>query len=180
MQTIYYPNNFGQPSWALYGLAASVRDFSPFVDIVVINTHRLGATSFLCNCERGLNILLNKVLSSDLKGVRTEFVRLFVLQNAKASPLSGFEAPIFLDEHDYFERGNPYLARYSPFPAFGKILARLGIGEVRRTLFSTDIVGGCAQFYTRIDESRTLSSDEIKSLCDSVGFDAAEALRTAS
>lgn len=180
MQTIYYPNNYGQPSRALYGLACSIRDFSPFVDIVVINTHRLGATSFLFNCEPGLNILLNKVLSSDLKGIRTEFVRLFVLQHAKASPVSGFEAPIFLDEHDYFDKGSPHLARHSPIPILGKVLARLGIGELPRTLFSTDIVGGCAEFYTRIDGSRTLSSDEIKSLCDSVDFDADKALETAS
>ena len=170
MRTVYYPNNFRQPAVATYGIAYSVGDFAPQVDIVIINSHRLGPTTSIINCDQGLNTALNQILDNDLKGIRTEFIRLFVISHLENYPLRGFEAEIHLDLDDYVRRGNPCDISYSPFPTLGALLHPFGYGEKKRSFLSANVVAGCARFFTEIDAATAIPQEEIKRLCDAVGF----------
>ena len=169
MKTIFYPSGHGNTTaQAYYGIAVR-RDQDPTqTDIVLINSHRFGIHS-LWNSDHGRNVVLNKILATDLAGIATRCVRFFVLIDTdKHHPMHGLEFRIRLDVDDYKRKGNPYFA-----PTLRDRLQSLlsgGSFHVPCSWLTRDVVGGCARFFTEFHQNRHVPEEEMEELCAAVGY----------
>lgn len=168
MQNIIFPGNDKQPCLATYGIfledGLAVRN----AHIVVVQAYKDGGSS-LINNEECRDALLNRILSQELTGVRVEFVRFSVIY--VASNKAGFGFPIRLNLADYIKRGNPHDEAQIPASDLSSaFLNLLGKGDKQVTVLSTDVVGGCAQFFTDFDDRSILSGAEIDRLLGAIGY----------
>lgn len=171
MQMIDYPGNLSQQCQAEYGIALREDSGATRSNIVVINSPRAGQSTSLWNGVEGRNVILNKILANELKGVRTQWVRFFSLVDAGAPDrMHGIELPIQLDFSDYRKKGNPYdVWGFRSTSFWGRVLDLSG-RYGRFSYWSGHVVGGCANFVTRFEERRGLPPEEIESLCAAVGY----------
>ncbi len=172
MQMIFYPGNTDQPCRAEYGISISRDQSIESANIVVINSRRAGLGSSLWNTQEGRDIVLNKILANELKGVRTRFVRFFVLVEAEAPIwMTGIELPIRLDFNDYIKKGNPYEVQRVAAPGLiGRLRYLVGCGQKKFSFLGQHVLGGCADFYTDFEQRRQLPREEITALCAAVGY----------
>ncbi|MEA1765918.1 hypothetical protein U2237_30120 [Pseudomonas syringae pv. tomato] len=127
----------------------------------------------LYNTEDGRNIILNKILETDLRGVRVEFVSFYVILDLEHR-LEGLKLPIRMDFEDYMKRGNPYGVESLPAENIaGKVMQWIGKGDKAYVYHSIHVQGGCAKFYTDLmDEQReSVSTDRAKELFQAIGYE---------
>jgi len=112
MQQVLYPGHAGQPCVGEYGIALDRSDTFTRADIALVNRQAHGGASFY-NSGFGRDAVLNRILAIDLKGVRLEWIRLFVLVE-KTAPVPGRMPEFFgveikkieLDTDDFIAKGN--------------------------------------------------------------------------
>ena len=114
MQTIFYPGYLNQPCQAQYGIAIRSDENGPCADIVVIESSGESGQhhTSLLDTAAGRNLLLNKILATDLRGVELNRTRFFVISDPELPfDLLGHEFPMVLDFEDYLRKGNPVEVR---------------------------------------------------------------------
>lgn len=140
-------------------------DDSQILRPVCILVRQWNGTS-LINTDEGRAALLTKILATDLAGVATDFVR-FVVSNEVGGEAHAWEFKIRVDVDDYLAKGNRANVETIPEPTLGGTLLSLfgkGSSGRRVSMWSRDIVGGCAQFYTVFDEREHISGEVLKAL----------------
>ena len=147
MQKIIYPGHNHQPCEAEYGISVDRHAADhPRADIVVVDSREstLRHTS-LVHHQPSRDALLNKILRTDLVGVRIDRVRFFVIPDLDAfAGLRGWEFPITVDLEDYKRAGNPVrVEKLCPRPLLGRVLFCFGFHIKRETVLYQDVVGGC-------------------------------------
>jgi hypothetical protein len=103
------PGERNRPCQAEYGIAIT-RDLSGArADIVVIDSAAAGLQHTpLLDAQASRDLVLNKILSTDLRGMRLELTRFFVIVDTESpTEMTGYEFPIQLDVDDYRRQGNP-------------------------------------------------------------------------
>jgi hypothetical protein len=109
MRMIVYPGETNQPCQAEYGISITRGLSGTRTDIVVIDSAEAGRHHTpLLDTHAGRDLVLNKILSSDLQGIGLDLMRFFVITDPE-SPfgMKGYEFPIQLDVEDYRRKGNP-------------------------------------------------------------------------
>uniref|UniRef100_UPI0032E8A036 hypothetical protein n=2 Tax=Pseudomonas aeruginosa TaxID=287 RepID=UPI0032E8A036 len=126
------------------------------------------ATS-LYNTDEGRNIVLNRILENDLRGIRLDYINFYVILDLSTT-LEGMKLPIHLDFDDYIAKGNPYNCTPSDTTT-GRILQWI-TGEKTYSYWSGHVLGGCARFYTELDDQNRepLSVDSARELLNRVGY----------
>ena len=170
MQTIIYPGFDHQPCQALYGIV-NHRDQARS-DIVLINTPRLGPVTSLWNTQEGRDLVLNRILASDLQGVGTQYIRFFVfIDSGGADGMRGIEFPMRLDFVDYKKKGHPYeVERVAAPTRVGRVLNLLGLRQLKFWVHDRYLVAGCADFRSDFERQRHVLAEEIAALCAAVGY----------
>lgn len=153
MKTIIFPGNHRQPAEAAYGIVLE-DELAHIVVWQVPGKHR--GTS-LWNTDEGRDNVLNRILETELAGIRTEFVRFSVaIIEEDGGRVHAMDFPIHLDIDDYTARGNPHQVldggRLSD--AFKWIVNR----EKKVSLRSYDVVAGCARHFTIFDEGEATTN----------------------
>lgn len=175
MQHVLYPGHAGQPCAGEYAIALDHSDTFTRADIVLVSRLAHGGASF-CNADFGRDAVLNRILANELKGIRLEWIRLFVLVE-KTAPgprrmpdFFGIEITrIDFDTDDFVAKGNRCTVKRR------NVLSRLVTGISREICYwSGDVVGGCADVTTSCDDSRHLGQDEVNDLCRRIGISTAE------
>jgi hypothetical protein len=176
MQLIFYPGSVNQVAQAEYGVLIRHENSIARADVVVINSPRTGLGASLWNSQIGRDVVLNKILANELKGVRTQFIRIFLLVDLEAPGwMRGIELPIRLDINDYIKKGNPCEVRRVAAPGLMGWLRHLaGLGNKKLSFLGRDVLGGCANFYTDLEQRRHLPPEEITALCAAVGYQRSE------
>ncbi|WP_054086397.1 hypothetical protein [Pseudomonas syringae] len=176
VKEVFFPGNDRQPCLARYGIKIDPDHGIARAEIVVIQTNREGYPAMgtsLYNTEDGRNIILNKILETDLRGVRVEFVSFYVILDLEHR-LEGLKLPIRMDFEDYIKRGNPYGVESLPAENIaGKVMQWIGKGDKAYVYHSIHVQGGCAKFYTDLmDEQReSVSTDKAKELFQAIGYE---------
>jgi len=175
MQMIVYPGNASQPCQAEYGIAIT-RDLSTTrADIVVIDSAEAGRHyTPLLDTDLGRDIVLNKILSTDLQGVRLDRARFFVITDPE-SPfgVTGYEFPIQLDVVDYRRKGSPLqIEDVLPTSIGSWLRCVIGFYVKRETVLKRDVVGGCATVKTDVERRRHVTAAEARLLLTAVGYHA--------
>lgn len=175
IKEIFFPGNDRQPCAAKYGINIDHSQGIARADVIVIQTSRKGSAAMgtsLYNTDDGRNIILNKILETDLRGVRVEFVNFYVILDLEHR-LEGLKLPVRLDFEDYMRRGNPYGTESIPADNLaGKVLQWIGKGDKAYTYHSIYVQGGCANFYTDLmDEERVpVTLDKATELFQAIGY----------
>jgi hypothetical protein len=171
MQKVFYPGHAGQPCIGEYAIVLDQSGVLPSADIVLVSRQSHRGPSFQ-DSNTGRNLVLNRILTSDLRGIRLEWLRLFLLVERTASApglgpeFFGRELRIDLDTDDFIARGNRCSVKRS------NILARLFTGvSYCVSYWSRSVVGGCADVTSSLWDSRELDRQEIRALCQRVGID---------
>lgn len=171
MQQVFYPGHAGQPCISEYGIALDHAGTFTRADIVLVNRQAHGGASFY-NSGIGRDAVLNRILANDLKGIRLEWISVFVLIETTA-PTPGRMPEFFgveitkidLDTDDYIAKGNRCTVKRF------NILSRLFTGMSEEICYwSGDVVGGCADVTTSCEDSRHLHPEEIRDLCARTGI----------
>lgn len=175
MQPVLYPGHAGQPCAGEYAIALDHSDTFTRADIVLVSRLAHCGASF-CNADFGRDAVLNRILATELKGIRLEWIRVFLLVE-KTAPRPGCMPNFFgieitrieLDTDDYVAKGNRCTVRRR------NILSRLATGISREICYwSGDVVGGRADVTTSCEHSRHLGRDEIHDLCRRIGMPTGE------
>lgn len=174
MQQVLHPGSAGQPCIGEYSVALDHSDTFTHADIVLVSRQAYGGASFY-NADLGRDVVLNRILANDLKGVRLEWIRLFLLIE-KTAPIEGsvpeflgLEIEIELDTDDFFAKGNRCTVKRRNF------ISRLFTGISREICYwSGDVVGGCANVTSSCEDCRHLGPDEIRDLCARIGIPTGE------
>jgi hypothetical protein len=171
MQKVFYPGHAGQPCIGEYAIVLDRSGALPSADIVLVSRQSHRGPSFQ-ESNTGRNLVLNRILANDLRGIRLEWLRLFMLvertasASARAPEFFGRELRIDLDTDDFIARGNRCSVKRS------NILARLFMGvSYCVSYWSGSVVGGCANVTSSLWDSRELDREEIRDLCQRVGID---------
>jgi hypothetical protein len=175
MQVIVYPGNANQSCRAEYGISIARNLSGTRTDIVVIDSAEAGLHHTpLFDAHAGRDLVLNKILSTDLQGIGLDLMRFFVIVDAE-SPfgMKGYEFPIQLDVEDYRRRGNPVQIQ-DVVPTSIKSWLRyvLGFYEKRESVLKRDVVGGCATVKTDVERRRQVTAAEARLLLTAVGYQA--------
>lgn len=174
MKRIFYPGGHeNHVCRAEYEVIINHDGPVPIADIVVINSQRMQSSASVLDTQEGRDIILNKILADELKGVRVEFVRFFVMVEGEriSNRMLGMELPIRLNVADYVKKGNPHEVRRVPAPSLtGWLWYLVGRGQKAVSYWSGHVRGGCAEFLTDYERRRYLSVPEVRSLCSVVGF----------
>jgi hypothetical protein len=172
MRQVFYPGQAGQPCVGEYAIVLDRSGVLPSADIVLVSRLSHRGPSFQ-DSNTGRDLVLNRILANDLKGIRLEWLRLFMLVEHTASApgrapeFFGRELRIDLDADDFIARGNRCSVKRS------NILARLFTGvSYRVSYWSGSVVGGCANVTSSLWDSRELDREEIRDLCQRIGIDA--------
>mgnify|MGYP003382642227 CR=1 FL=1 len=170
MQQVFFPGHAGQPCLGEYTIVLDRSETFSRAEIVLVSRAAHGGESFW-NSDLGRNTVLNRILASDLEGVRLEWIRLFVLVEKTGSApgrmpeFLGVELKIELDVDDFVDRGNRCNIKRP------NILSRLFTGISRKVCYwSGDVVGGCAKVTASFKQSRDLEQEEIHTLCRRIGL----------
>ena len=165
MQKIFFPGNMRQACEAWYGVILSDTATDCTASVLVVQTDKVNPGAMgtsLWNTGEGLNNVLNRILSTDLVGVRTEFVR-FVSALDVGGSLHAMEFPICLDIDDFIAKGNRYDVMQAPAQDWLGTLKNLaGLGNKQFSFWSGDVVGGCARFYTNFDDGKAIDSQVVR------------------
>lgn len=182
MQMIFYPGNVRQACRAEYSIALNYDELITKADIVVINSPLAGGGTSLFNTDAGRDVILNKILTDELRGVRLDFIRFFVIiDSGQPQWVTGIELPIRLNVLDYVRKGNLHeVRRVAPRSLLGWPRYLIGQGEKVTSWHSWNVVGGCADFYTDFEQRRHLPPDEINALFSAVGYQRDVPVRRAS
>lgn len=173
---IFFPGNDRQPCVAQYGITIDRDQGIAKAEIVVVQTNREGSPAMgtsLYNTDDGRDIILNKILATDLRGVRIEFVNFYVILDLEHR-LEGLKLPIRLDFENYMARGNPYDIENVKAENIiaGKVMQWMGKGNKTYTYNSIHVLGGCANFYTDLmDEQREpVGAGKASELLQAIGY----------
>ena len=170
MQQVFYPGHAGEHCVGEYAIVLDRTDIITRADIVLVS--RLAHCASFHSSDFGRDIVLNRILASDLQGVRLEWVRLFLLTE-KSSSMHGRMPDFFatevtgidLDTDDFIAKGNRCTVKRRNF------FARLFTGISREVSYwSGDVVGGCAKFSTSLQNARQLDLQETEALCTRIGL----------
>jgi hypothetical protein len=174
MQTIFYPGYLNQPCQAQYGIAIRSDENGPCADIVVIESSGESGQhhTSLLDTAAGRNLLLNKILATDLRGVELNRTRFFVISDPELPfDLLGHEFPMVLDFEDYLRKGNPVEVReVLPTSIKGWLRYFLGFYVKTASALKRDVVGGCAIVATDRRPVRKVKAAEARSLVTAVGY----------
>ena len=175
MQMIVYPGNANQPCQAEYGIAITRDASTTRADIVVIESAEARPHHTpLLETHAGRDLVLNKILSTDLQGIGLDLMRFFVIIDAESpSETTGYEFPIQLDVEDYRRQGNPVQIKDVP-PTSIKSWLRymLGFYVNRVSVMNRDVVGGCATVKTNVERRRQVTAPEARLLLTAAGYQA--------
>jgi hypothetical protein len=176
MQLIFYPDSDNQVAQAEYGVVIRHENSIARADVVVINSHGAGLGASLWNSQAGRDLVLNRILANELKGIRVQFIRFFVLVDLEAPGwMRGIELPIRLDINDYMRKGNPHEIQRVAAPGLLGWLRHLAhFGKKRISFWGGHVQGGCADFYTDFEQRRHLPPEEITALCAAVAYQRSE------
>ena len=111
MQQVFYPGHARQPCLGEYTIVLDHSEALARADIVLVSRAAHRGPSFW-NSELGRNTVLNRIVATDLAGIRLEWIRLFVLHEKTAGAAGrlpeflGVELKINLDIDDYVAKGN--------------------------------------------------------------------------
>lgn len=163
----FFPGNDRQACEVEYAIfeCPEELDDSRFLRSVCIFVRQWNGTS-LINTDDGRAALLTKILATDLAGVATEFVR-FVVSHETGGEAHALEFKIHVDADDFVAKGNRANVETIPDKTLGGTLLSLfgkGSSGRRITMWSRDVVGGCANFYTVFDEREHISGEVLKAL----------------
>lgn len=170
MQQVLYPGHAGEPCVDEYAIVLDRTGIITRADIVLVS--RLAHCASFHSSGFGRDIELNRILASDLQGVRLEWVRLFLLTE-KSTSMHGRMPDFFgaevtridLDTDYFIAKGNPCTVRRRNF------FSRLFPGISREVSYwSGHVVGGCAKFSTSLQNARQLDQQEIEALCARIGL----------
>ena len=171
LRPILFPGNMRQPCEAEYGIHLYSEGMIAKAHIVVIQSdkrHQPGTS--LWNTDSGREIVLNKILSNDLQGIRVEFVRFTSVLDI-GGQIHAMEFPILLDYDDYVARGNPHDMQEKPAENLGTLLRKvLGKGEKQICVWSMNVIGGCERFYTDFERREGVNHLELNELLSNVGY----------
>ena len=171
MKSILFPGNSRQPCQARYGILLPEGGVSRIAQIVVVQSDKdpyMGTS--LWNTEEGRDSILNRILETDLKGVRTEFVK-FASVIHSSGQLHSIDLPIYLDIDDYIARGNRYNVGQAPAQDWlGALRNLVGRGNKQYSIWSGDTVGGCARFFTDFEGRSHLSDETVRGWLDALEF----------
>ena len=170
MQQVFYPGHARQPCLGEYTIVLDHSEALARADIVLVSRAAHRGPSFW-NSELGRNTVLNRIVATDLAGIRLEWIRLFVLHEKTAGAAGrlpeflGVELKINLDIDDYVAKGNRCTVRRT------NMLLGLITGFSSETSFwSGDVVGGCANVTASFKGARNLDQQEISELCGRIGI----------
>ncbi|MBX8588623.1 hypothetical protein K5D56_04450 [Pseudomonas cichorii] len=154
MKKILFAGNDRQPCVAYYGIAIDNSSFIQHAHIVVVQTTKQpGMGTSLYNADTGRDSILNRILSHELSGVRVEFVTFNIILDM-STHLDGMRFPIRLDWDDFKAKGNPYGEKsLPPEDLKGMVRWLFGKSDKETTVYSYHVVGGCADFYTDLNDS---------------------------
>lgn len=172
MKQIIFPGNYLQPCEAQYEIIFEDGgdSFTRNAHIVVVQSSGGNSGTSLINTDEGRDNILNRILSHDLNGVRVEFVTFSLIYVANGSS-HGFRFPIRLDMDDYVKRGNPHDVTDVPSSDLRSALLNLiGKGGKQYSVWTYNIVGGCARFFLEFDEREHLSQSEVARLLAAVKY----------
>lgn len=171
MKQIIFPGNFLQPCEAQYEIIFDEGDsYTRNAHIVVVQSSGGNSGTSLINTDEGRDNILNRILSHDLNGVRVEFVTFSLIYVANGSS-HGFRFPIRLDMDDYVKRGNPHDVTDVPSSDLRSALLNLiGKGGKQYSVWTYNIVGGCARFFQEFDKREHLSQSEVDRLLAAVNY----------
>lgn len=173
MQMIVYPGAANQPCQAEYGVSITRDHAGARADIVVIDSGEAGPShTALFDASIGRDLVLNKILSTDLKDIRIDLVRFFVIVDAESSfGMRGYEFPITLDFEDYQRKGNPVeVQEVIPTSPKGWLRYVLGFTVKRVSALNRDVMGGCATVTTDLTKVRHVTAAEARLLLTAIGY----------
>jgi len=173
LQTLFYPGYDGEACRVDYGIVPSSRTLLAGADIVVVHSPKLGRATSLISSAEARDAVLNRILTTDLPDIRLDVIRFFVLFDVNAFDRTlGFEFPIALDFADYKAKGNRVFTEHPvPTSLLGKILWGIGIRPRHEFVRNSDVRAGGARCYTPFERRRHLDSNEVESLCRSIGHE---------
>jgi hypothetical protein len=118
--------------------------------------------------------VLNKILSTDLRGIRLDLTRFFVIVDTESpTEMTGYEFPIQLDVDDYRRKGNPVQIRdVVPTSINSWLRYVLGFYEKRVSVMNRDVVRGCATVKTDVERRRRVVAAEARLVLTAVGYQA--------
>lgn len=151
MKKIVFPGNHRQPAEAAYNIVIEDDGSIPVARIVVWQVPGEHRGTSPWNTNSGRDNVLNRILETELAGVRTEFVRFTVaILEEDGGRVHAMDFPIHLDLDDYTARGNPHevLGSNPLSDAFNWIVNK----ERRISFRSYDVVAGCARHFTIFEE----------------------------
>lgn len=170
MNRIFFPGNDRQACEAWYGIAIDRDSGIARANIVVIQSSQMDMGTSLWNTEAGRNNVLTRILDRDLKGVRTEFVNFFVAIDM-GETVHCMVFPIHVDADDFINKGNPHdLAQAPAENVRGMLLNFIGAGNKRLSWWSGNVVGGCADFFTVLDEGKHVAPARVDELFKQIGY----------
>ncbi|MDD0967783.1 hypothetical protein [Pseudomonas aphyarum] len=146
MKQIVYAGNDRQPCVAEYAIVMDDSEMIQRAHIVVVQSSNKGVWTSLYNADEGRDNVLNRIMTQELPGVRTDFLSFNVILDL-SDRMEGFRFPIRLNWDDYISKGNPYSKHLLPTKGFKAALLKVfgkGAFEIR----TWNVVGGCADFYT--------------------------------
>jgi len=166
MKRILFPGNMRQACEAWYSV--TIQGDGGFIakaQIVVVQTDKINPGAMgtsLWNTNAGRDNVLNRILETELQGVRTEFASLVSALDL-GGDLRAIELPIHLDVDDYIARGNRYNVQQAPAQDWiGTLENAVGMGNKIYSFWSGDVVGGCARFYTDFEEQRSVEPSIVR------------------
>jgi hypothetical protein len=181
MQTIFYPGHLNQPCQAQYGIAIRRDEEGAHADIVVIESSGESGQhhTSLLDTDAGRNLLLNKVLSTDLQGVELNRTRFFVISDPELPVgMTGHEFSMVLNFEDYQRKGNPVEVK-AVRPSSIKEWVAFGLGFSWKSVspLNSNVVGGCASVETDRRPVRRVTAEEARALVIAAGYRARWAYR---
>lgn len=173
MKQIIFPGHHRQPCQAFYSVFMDSTSFGYNAHIVVVQTTKgdAKAGTFLSNTDEGRDNILNRIIETELQGIRIDYIKFTVIFDFESS-INGTTWPIHINADSYIENGNPHASKSLP-PENLKLAALQLFGKAgaREITFSSyDAVGGCTKVYTVFEEGNPLEYDEINRLLNETNY----------
>jgi len=172
MTRIIYPGFDGQPCQADCIIVINNEEGIPKATIIAYQDDRHVPYTSLVNTDTGRNLVLNRVLESELQGVRIDLIQfVVVIGDYLGKELHGFDFPIRFDLEDYAARGNPHEIVGSPASnVAGSFLKLIGKGDKQIHALARNIVGGSTRVSTYLEEAKSPNLTEIRKMLISHGL----------
>ena len=183
MKKIFYPGNDLQPCEAEYSIVrrrnGDGHDYgfrhAHIVIVQELSPGKFPGTSLMNTSDKILSDILNRIMESELKGIRAEFIEFDIITLAMPShgemEASAYRFPIELDLNDYIAGGNRHREVYDESNGLGAMLKRIFVIDEPKIAFnSVDVVAGCARFFVEFAKRERIPEQEAKSLLEDCGF----------